>query len=187
MAMDPLRMRLDRAKTALMVVDLQERMVAAMDPKLVPRMFNRVRALLEGAKAMGLRVVVTEQYPQRLGHTVAEVSAALPEGLAAIEKLEFSAAVPAAMERLGDRPQVLICGVESHVCVFQTARDLLERDFVPYLCADAILSRTPEDRAIGLERARDLGAVITTTESALFDLLGKAGTPEFKRVSAAVK
>jgi len=185
--MDPLRTRLDPLKTALMVVDVQERMVAAMDPKLVPRLLNRVRALLEGAKALGLRVVVTEQYPKGLGRTVAEVAGALPEGVTPVEKLEFSAAVPGALERLGDRPQVLLCGMESHVCVFQTARDLLERDFVPYLCAAAILSRTPEDRAVGLERARDLGAVVTTTESALFDLLGKAGTPEFKRVSAAVK
>ncbi|HEY3445041.1 MAG TPA: isochorismatase family protein [Myxococcales bacterium] len=185
--MDPLRMRLDRAKTALLVVDIQERMVAAMDPKLFPRMLNRTLALLEGAKAMGLRVVVTEQYPKGLGHTIREVVSALPEGVQAIEKLEFSCAVPAALERIGDRPQVLLCGMESHVCVFQTARDLLEKEFVPYLCADAILSRTPEDRQIGLERAREIGAVVTTTESALFDLLGKAGTPEFKRVSAAVK
>ena len=185
--MDALRMRLDRSKAAVLVVDIQERMVAAMDKEKLARMLNRTRALLEGAKALGLPVVVTEQYPKGLGPTMAEVTQALPEGTRAIEKLEFSCAVPPVLERLAGRPQVLLCGMETHVCVFQTARDLLEKGAVPYLCADAILSRTDEDRRWGLERARDLGAVVTTVESALFDLLVKAGTPEFKKVSAAVK
>lgn len=185
--MDALRFRLDRSKAAVLVVDIQERMVAAMDKEKLARLLNRTRALLEGAKALGLPAVVTEQYPKGLGPTVAEVASALPDGTRAIEKSEFSCAVPAVVEKLSGRPQVLVCGMEAHVCVFQTARDLLERGFVPYLCADALLSRTDEDRHWGLERARDLGAVVTTVEGALFDLLGCAGTPEFKRVSAAVK
>jgi nicotinamidase-related amidase len=77
--------------------------------------------------------------------------------------------------------------METHVCVFQTARDFLARGLVPYLCADALLSRNAEDKQWGLERARDLGAVVTTAEGALFDLLGRAGTPEFKAVSVAVR
>lgn len=185
--MDPLRFRLDRSKAAVLVVDIQERMVAAMDPERLARMLKRTRALLEGAQALGLPVLVTEQYPKGLGPTVAEVAGALPPGTRPVEKTDFSCATPAVVEGLGGRPQVLLCGMETHVCVFQTARDLLERGSVPYLCADALLSRTEEDRRWGLERARDLGAVVTTVEGALFDLLGCAGTPEFKRVSAAVK
>ncbi len=185
--MDPLRMKLDPRQAAILVVDIQERMVAAMEPERLARMLNRSRALLEGAKAMDLPVVVTEQYPKGLGPTVPGIASALPQGLRPIEKVEFSCVVPAVREALSKRTQILLCGMETHVCVFQTARDLLLEGKVPYLCADAILSRTEEDRCWGLERARDLGAVITTVEGALFDLLGRAGTPEFKRVSAAVK
>ncbi|MBI5546255.1 MAG: isochorismatase family protein [Deltaproteobacteria bacterium] len=180
-------MRLERSKAAVLVVDVQERMVAAMDPSRMARLVNRTRALIEGAQALGLPLIVTEQYTRGLGATVAEVARAFPEGLRPVEKLEFSCAVPAVMEQLGGRLQVLLCGMEAHVCVFQTARDLLERGRVPYLCADALLSRNEEDRRLGIERARELGAVVTTVEGALFDLLGKAGTPEFKRISAAVR
>jgi nicotinamidase-related amidase len=185
--MDTIRARLDRTKAAVLLVDIQEKMVAAMDKEKMARLQNRVCALLEGAKALELPVLVTEQYSKGLGPTVAPIVAALPTGTRAIEKMDFSCAVPPVLDRLLGRPQVLLCGMETHVCVFQTARDLLEKGMVPFLCADALLSRTDEDRRYGLERARDLGAVITTVEGALFDLLGKSGTPEFKKVSAAVR
>ena len=185
--MDELRMRLDRTKAALLVVDIRERMCVPMDPEKLARMNNRCRALIEGAKAMGLPIVVTEQYSKGLGPTIEPVRAALPDGTRTFEKNQFSCAVPEVIEALGDRKQILLCGMETHVCVFQTARDLLARGLVPYLCADALLSRNAEDKHWGLERARDLGAVVTTAEGALFDLLGRAGTPEFKAVSAAVR
>ncbi len=185
--MDPLRTRLDRAKAALLVVDIQERLTPAMSPERLARVLNRSLALIEGAKALGLPIAVTEQYPKGLGRTHADIARALPEEVKPVEKLDFSCAVPETMQKLSGRSQILICGMETHVCVFQTARDLLERGLVPYLCADAICSRAEEDRAVGLERCRELGAVITTAESALFDLLVRAGSPEFKRISAAVK
>lgn len=185
--MDPLRTRLDRAKAALLVVDIQERLTPAMSPERLARVLNRSLALIEGAKALGLPIVLTEQYPKGLGRTHPEIARALPEEVRPIEKIDFSCAVPETMQRLAGRSQIVLCGMETHVCVFQTTRDLLERGLVPYLCADAICSRAEEDRAFGLERCRELGAVITTAESALFDLLGRAGSPEFKRISAAVK
>jgi nicotinamidase-related amidase len=185
--MDALRMKLERGRTALLVIDIQERMVAAMDPERLARMQNRSLALIEGAKALELPVIVTEQYPRGLGPTVEAIRAALPEGTTPVEKIDFSCAVEPVMQRLAGREQVLLCGMETHVCVFQTARDLLQRGLVPYLCADALLSRTEEDRQIGLARCRDIGAVVTTVEGALFDLLERAGSPEFKRISAAVK
>jgi nicotinamidase-related amidase len=185
--MDPLRMRLERSKAALLVVDIQERLCPAMAPERLARVLNRSAALIEGAKALGLPVVVTEQYPKGLGPTHPAIAGALPEGVKPIEKIDFSCAVADAMQQLAGRSQVLICGMEAHVCVFQTARDLVERGLVPFLCADAVCSRTEEDRALGIERCREVGAVITSAEGALFDLLGRAGTPEFKRISAAVK
>jgi nicotinamidase-related amidase len=180
-------MRLDRQKACLLVVDIQEKMCAAMERESLARLVNRTRALIEGAKALELPIIATEQYPKGLGPTIPEVRSSLPEGARPVEKTEFSCAVPGVMRAIGTRQQVLLCGMETHVCVFQTARDLSEMGLVPYLCADALLSRTPEDRQIGLERAREIGAVVTTVEGALFDLLGRAGTPEFKKVSAAVK
>ncbi len=185
--MDGLRLKLDRDRAALLVVDIQDRLGSAMEPKALERLIRRTRALVEGAKALQLPILVTEQYPKGLGSTLGPIRAALPEDQRYVEKLEFSCAVPDVLKGLTGRPQVLVAGMETHICVFQTVRDLAERKFVPFLCADAVLSRTEEDRAIGLERCREAGAVVTTVEGALFDLLGRAGTPEFKAISAAVK
>lgn len=175
--------RLRRQASALLVIDFQERLFAAMEPHSRERTLKRTLAAIDGAKALGLPVFATEQYPKGLGPTVA----AIRERIAPpIEKLRFSAA-GAVEGKLGGRTQVLLVGMETHVCVFQTARDLVESGLEVYLCADAVLSRTLEDRSIGLELARSAGAVLTTVEAALFDLLGVAGTAEFKAVSAAVK
>jgi nicotinamidase-related amidase len=181
------RYKMSRERAALLVIDVQERLCAAMEPKALERVVNRTVAAVQGAKALGLPVVVTEQYPKGLGHTLPAVAAALGGDVRPVEKVSFSCAVDEVFSLLGGRTQVMVTGMETHVCVFQTVRDLAERGLVPYLCADAAISRTEEDRRIGLDLCRESGAVITTVEAALFDLLGKAGTPEFKAVSAAVK
>lgn len=181
------RYRLKKDSTSLLVVDLQERLAAAMEPSAMERVLNRTRAAIVGASALGLPTVVTEQYPKGLGRTLPQLTSVLQGARAPVEKVDFSCALDPVLEQLGDRKQVLICGMETHVCVFQTVRDLAARGFTPYLCADAVLSRTSEDKRIGLELCREVGAVITTVEAALFDLLGRAGSPEFKAVSAAVK
>ena len=178
--------RLQREQTALLVVDLQERLCAAMAPEALERVLQRTSAAIAGAQALGLPVVVTEQYPKGLGPTHARLRERLGE-FSAVEKLEFSACVPEVKARLGSRQQVLLVGMETHVCVFQTVRDLSESGFTPLLCADAVLSRHPEDRRVGLELCRDAGAHLVTVEAALFDLLGRAGSPEFKQISAAVR
>ncbi|HZA51052.1 MAG TPA: isochorismatase family protein, partial [Myxococcaceae bacterium] len=103
------------------------------------------------------------------------------------EKVRFSSVSADLLAALRPRRSVLVAGMEAHVCVYQTARGLLGRGFTPYLCRDAILSRTQEDREAGLALAGQAGAVLTTVECALFDLLGEAGTPEFRAISAAVK
>jgi nicotinamidase-related amidase len=179
--------RLDRKHTALLVIDIQERLAAAMPAPQLDRMLGRVEAAIEGARVLGLPIVVTEQYPKGLGPTVARIRGRLGENAAAIEKLDFSAAVPSVLSALQGRTQILITGMEAHVCVFQSARDLVTRGHEAFVCGDAVISRADEDRRIGLELAREAGCTITTCETALFDLLGCAGTPEFKRISQAVR
>jgi nicotinamidase-related amidase len=169
---------------ALLVIDLQERLAAAMPPERLARVVARTRAAIEGAKALGLPVVVTEQYPKGLGPTVKELAALLP---APIEKLTFSALVPEVLVALAPRTDILVVGMETHVCVFQTVRALTAAGLTPYLARDAVLSRDEQDFQAGLELCRDAGAVITSVEAALFDAMVRAGTPEFKLVSAAVK
>jgi nicotinamidase-related amidase len=181
------RWRLVRDRTALLVVDVQERLAAAMNGDALARMVRRSQALIEGAKALEIPVIVTEQYPKGLGPTVSPLRAALPDSAKPIEKIEFTCAIGPVTKALSGHQFVLICGMETHVCVYQTVRDLCERGFVPYVCVDAVLSRQELDRQVGLDLCRSVGAVITTVEAALFDLLGRAGTPEFKKISAAVK
>jgi nicotinamidase-related amidase len=178
--------RFRRDSGALLVIDVQERLCAAMRPEVLERMLNRVNAAVEGAKALGLPIIVTEQYPKGLGHTLSALQQRI-EGFQAVEKIEFSALVPLVRERLSTRPQVLVTGMETHVCVFQTVRDLAESGLAPFVAVDAVTSRAQADHETGLALCRDAGAVMTTVETALFDALGKAGGPEFKAVSAAVK
>lgn len=178
--------RFTRAAGALLIVDLQERLAAAMAPDRLERVVNRTRAAIEGAKALGLPIIVTEQYPKGLGPTLAAVKELIPN-FSPVEKLEFSALVPAVRQQLTPGSSVLVVGMEAHVCVFQTVRALQAELINPYLAVDAVLSRTTLDCETGVGLCRDVGARITTVEAALFDALGKAGGPEFKAISAAVK
>ena len=178
--------RFKREASALLVIDIQERLVAAMQPAALERLVNRAVAAIAGARALGLPIIVTEQYPKGLGPTIKAVKDAIGD-FTAIEKLEFSAWLPQVEEKLVGRPNVLVTGMETHVCVFQTVRDLAAAGLTPWLAVDAVLSRQPVDHQAGLALAAASGAILTTVETALFDALGKAGGPEFKAVSAAVK
>lgn len=171
---------------ALLVVDVQERLGAAMEPKRFERLVARVRAAVLGAKGLGLPIAVTEQYPKGLGKTVPAIAQLLGD-VPVAEKIDFTAWGPKVRERLLGRSQVLVVGMEAHVCVFQTVRDIADAGVTPYLAHDAVLSRDPIDLAVGLELSDRAGAVPTTVEAAYFDALGRAGGPDFKAVSAAVK
>jgi nicotinamidase-related amidase len=177
--------RLERHDTALLVVDVQERLAAAMDPEALARMLGRLGALIEGARLLGLPIAVTEQYPKGLGHTVRSIKERLGD-VPVVEKLRFSALDRTVRERLAGRRHV-VAGMETHVCVYQSVRDLISEGRHPALCMDAVLSRFPVDREAGLELARAAGATLTSVEAALFEMLETAATPEFKRISAAVK
>ena len=175
-----------REASALLVIDVQERLAAAMRPEALERLINRTVAAIAGARALGLPIIVTEQYPKGLGPTMKAVRDALGDFMA-IEKTEFSAWLPQVQEKLAARPNVLIVGMETHVCVYQTVRALGAAGLTPWLAVDAVLSRNTVDHEAGLALAGHCGAILTTVETALFDALGKAGGPEFKAVSAAVK
>jgi nicotinamidase-related amidase len=175
---------LDPERTALIVVDVQEAFRPAVNE--FDRVATNVATLIEGAKALGVPIVVTEQYPRGLGVTVPEVAEHLPEGNEAIEKVAFSAAQAQGFD-LGGRDQALICGIESHVCVSQTAHDLLDRGVEVHVARDAVSSRTKENYELGLTKMEGSGAVMTSVEMALFELLGEAGSDQFKAVQRLVK
>ncbi len=177
---------LTRKDAVLLVVDFQERLAAAMDPSKLDRVLNRAGAAIEGARALGLPIIVTEQYPKGLGPTLSVIKNRMPD-FTAVEKIEFSAWLPSVRELIGPRTQALVVGMETHVCVFQTVRDLAKVGITPHVAVDAVLSRNTVDHDIGIDRCQRAGGLLTTVESALFEILGRAGSPEFKAVSAAVK
>ena len=175
--------RLDRERAALIVIDIQEAFRGAVAD--FDRVARAAATLIEGAEATGIPVIVTEQYPKGLGHTVAEVADRLPDGVKPIEKLVFSAAEADGFDLAG-RDQAIVCGIEAHVCVNQSVLDLLERGTDVHVVADAVASRTEANREIGLARAERAGAALTSVETALFELLARAGTEEFKLVQRLV-
>ncbi len=175
--------KLDRTRAVLVVIDLQEAF-----RKAVPSFDDVARgaaALVQGAEATAVPVVVTEQYPKGLGRTVPEVADRLPDGVEAIEKVCFSALEADGFD-LGGRDQALVCGVEAHVCVNQTVLDLIDAGVEVHVPVDAVGSRFAQSREIGIEKARRAGAVITNVETALFELVGRAGTDEFKEIQRVV-
>ena len=175
--------KLDRSRAALVVVDVQEAFRNA-----VPDFEDVAKAaavLVEGAAELGIPIVVTEQYPKGLGHTVDPVASALPEGVEPLEKVRFSAAEVDGFD-LNGRDQALVCGIETHVCVNQTVLDLLETGVGVQVASDAVGSRTEANRRLGLERMERAGAALTSVETALFELLRGSDAPEFKRVQALV-
>jgi nicotinamidase-related amidase len=170
---------LSRERTVLVVVDVQE---AFRPYASFAGVAQSCAKLVQGARILGLPAVVSEQYPKGLGHTAPEVCL---EDERRIEKSVFSAARAEGFD-LGGREQAVVCGIETHVCVSQTVHDLLERGVEVHVPADAVGSRHALDYERGLERLERAGAVVTTVEAALFELLERAGTPEFKVVQRLI-
>src|SRR5579864_6835930 len=164
--------------TALLVVDVQERLAAAMPEAALERLVANVTILLEAAKTLGVRVLASEQYPKGLGPTVPALAGKLGElGVTPLSKTTFDAcsdlAIARALEAHATRT-VVVAGMESHVCVFQTARELVKRGYQTVVLADAVASRREENRALGLSLCERAGAVVAPTETVLFDLLERA-------------
>jgi nicotinamidase-related amidase len=173
--------------SALVVIDMQERLVPAM---LAPaRTLKNAALLIEAAREMNVPVLLTEQYPAGLGKTMPEVLSAA-SGAPVFEKLHFSCmedtAFAKAIESL-DRRQIVLAGMEAHICVVQTAASLLEAGYQVFVASDATASRSAESEQACLQRLSAAGVGIVTTEMVIFEWLGKAGTPAFKRMLPKIK
>jgi len=176
--------KLDAGRAELVVVDVQEAFRKAIPG--FEEIADAAGTLVQGAEAVGVPIAVTEQYPQGLGETVAAVADHLPEGTEPVSKVRFSAAEAEGFD-LDGRDQALVCGIETHVCVNQTVLDLLDRGLEVHVARDAVGSRTADNRELGLEKMEAAGAVITSVETALFELLGGSDHPAFKQVQGLVK
>ncbi len=170
-----------------MVIDIQEKLVPAIHNK--DEVVQKNVQLLNGLKAVGCPVIFTQQYTKGLGMTVPEL-VETQDNFQYLEKMTYSCLdtqeIKDALEKLGKKT-VIISGLETHICVLQTVRDLIAEGYQVYLIADAISSRTEFNYQIGMERMKQEGAVISSVESVLFELLVKAGTPEFKVISKLIK
>jgi nicotinamidase-related amidase len=174
---------LERGRTALVVIDVQEAFAKAVEG--FEQVARQSAILVRGAAALGLPVIVTEQYPRGLGDTVEEVREALGEDAPRLPKTVFSAARAEGFDLAG-RDQVLVCGIETHVCVNQTVHDLLGQGVEAHVAVDAFGSRSAANRELGLRKMAESGAIPTSVETALFELLGAAGSDEFKTIQKLV-
>jgi nicotinamidase-related amidase len=185
---DPRTLALDREDALLLVIDVQVKLAAAMPLSGWAQFEKNAMLMVRAAQRLRLPILATEQYPKGLGPTVPGLRELLPEP--PMEKLEFScgASAPIARRILATgRRQVIVVGMEAHVCVFQTVRDLVRGEFAVFLAQDAVLSRTEENRQVGLRLCEKSGATLTSAEAAVFDLLGAAGTAEFKELAPLLK
>ncbi|MFN0123072.1 MAG: isochorismatase family protein [Blastocatellia bacterium] len=179
---------LDRKRAALAVIDMQEGFRAVLPD------FNdiaaRIAIMVEACAALRLPVIVTEQYPKGLKQTAEEIAVKLPVGWAPVEKMTFSSCGVAEFDmRLRERhvEQVMLCGIEGHICVSQTAHDLLQLGYQVHLIADAVATRLPHNRDIAINKMTRAGAVVSSVEMALFELLGTAEAAEFKTIQKLIK
>ncbi len=178
---------LNSEKSALLIIDIQERILSVERKK--ERVIENTIKLIQGCKVLNIPIYYTEQYPKGLGPTHHGIKSEL-ETVEAIQKMSFSCYGAGDLFKEFKNInifQVIVCGIETHVCVQQTVLDLLANNFQVNLAADAVSSRRKIDYKIALERMRNNGAEITTTESILFEMLNVCGTPEFKEISKIVK
>lgn len=189
-SLSPLDILPDPERTLLLVVDVQERLAVAMPAEQLPGVLRNTTILIEAAKAFQIPILVSEQYPKGLGNTVAEVKAALPTEVQPVPKIAFSCwrepALQEALQALDNR-NVILCGMETHICVLQTALDLLSQGRRVYVAADAVCSRAGFNLQLGVDLLRQAGAVIGSTEMLAFGLLRQAGSERFKLISKLVK
>ncbi|MCJ7782695.1 MAG: isochorismatase family protein [Desulfobacterales bacterium] len=181
--------RIQREEAVVVVVDVQDVLMKKMNQGVAENVIRNIRTLLTFAQKMAIPVLITEQYPKGLGQTVSEVKMEL-ESILPIEKVSFSCCgVETFNEKLNQtgRKQVILTGIETHVCVLQTADDLMQTGHEVHAVADAICSRRKLDWEIGLRWMEKKGAMISTTEIIAFQLLKEAGTEEFRGLSKLLK
>lgn len=190
----PSPLSLRAATTALLVIDVQERLVAAMPEEAGKIAVARAERLVEGAKIVGIPVLVTEQYPKGLGATVPSLKEkALAADASFHEKVEFDATENDAVRaqllrwRADGRTAIIVAGMEAHICVYQSARGLSSLGFSVHVAYDAVCSREKANVEIAKSLYHYAGAWVSSSEVVLFDLVGKAGTDTFKAISKLVR
>ncbi|MBM3465036.1 MAG: isochorismatase family protein [Armatimonadetes bacterium] len=179
--------KLQPERAALAVIDMQEGFRAVIPD--FDAVAARIAKAVQGAHLLNVPVVVTEQYPRGLKQTAAEIRGCL-NGVAVLEKMTFSSCgIEAFGSELRGRQarQVLVCGIEAHICVTQTALDLIEEGYEVHLLVDCITSRDPRSKEIALARLQPAGAIVSCLEMALFELMSTAESPQFKAVQALIR
>jgi isochorismate hydrolase len=178
---------LERDNSAIMIIDIQDRLARVMEER--EKVIANCLHLIELSKLLHIPLLVTEQYPKGLGVTVEEIRQVLTE-YKPLEKLTFSCCddgtFPERIKRL-DRRQIIIAGMETHVCILQTCIGLLRDGYAVHVVSDAVTSRKAEDKEAGIQFVRDAGAVITCTETVLFQMLKVAGTDQFRTIAKRIK
>jgi nicotinamidase-related amidase len=173
--------------TLLLIIDVQNKLAKVMHNR--EQLFAGLQKAIMGAKVLGLPILWVEQNPKGLGPTVPEIAGLIPD-LKPISKISFSCCqnetFMEALKRL-NRKQILITGIEAHICVYQAAVDLLDLGYDVQFITDAVSSRTTENKVIGLEKMKDAGAGVTSVETSLFELLKAAEGEEFKEIIKIVK
>jgi len=186
----PAALRLLPQESLLLCIDVQERLCAAMPKDVLIQLVQNATRLIQGARILGVPVLVSEQYRRGLGATLSDLVSQLPAGSLNLEKIEFSAwAAPALATAIAEtgRSQIIVFGMETHICVYQTVRDLAHVGYKVHIPHDAVCSRQPENARVGLVLAERAGGVVTSTETVLFDWLHRAGSADFKAISALVR
>lgn len=179
--------RLKKHDIVLVVVDIQEKLASVMNHRTM--VVRNTIILLKAAEILKLPILLTEQYPKGLGKTVQEIRDVIPN-TTAIEKMSFSCCgEPKFFEslKLAAKRQVILCGMEMHVCILQTALDLLSQGYEVFVPENAVCSQNEEDRKAAFDRINQAGITPTSVESAIFELVGTAGTEEFKAILKVVK
>jgi nicotinamidase-related amidase len=180
--------KLTKENTLLVVIDIQEKLAPVMNQEALSKAKENVKRLINGFNILNLPVVATQQYTKGLGNTIPELKELIHSE--AIEKLTFSCCgEPSFLEYISKEnfKNIVITGMETHICVLQTAIDLLEKGLNVFVVKDAVVSREKMNWQVGIDYMRQAGSVITVTETVLFQLLGKSGTPEFKEISKLIK
>jgi nicotinamidase-related amidase len=178
---------LNADNTLLLIIDMQGNMAQGMADRAP--LFENIVRLIRGIRIFDIPIVITEHLPEKLGTTVPEIAGLLP-GVSALPKETFSCCADEHFSRIltaHNRRQILVAGIEAHICVYQTAADLIRAGYETHLVADAVSSRTPRNREIGIGRLRDEGAKLASTEMVLFELLKEAGAPGAREIFGIVR
>jgi len=173
--------------SVLLIIDVQEKLERVIHQR--EELVDNLTKLVKGIQILEVPIIVTEQYPKGLGATIPEITQLIPD-IEPLPKLNFNCYddenFVEKLEYTG-RTQVIISGIESHICVYQTTRELIDRKYEVYVVTDTVSSRTPENRETGLNMMKQMGAILTSTEAVLFELLRIASGDKFKAISQIVK